>query len=628
MENEVREVRTDEQDPGGGNRFAQRVCRLLSSRYMPVWVTLVAIALTLPSLRAGLFLDDYHAKLLMSGSDSPVRLLEHPLDMFVFFTGGAEQTLELRDFGFVPWWTHEGIRGGFCRPLASATHCLDYMLWPDSPALMHAQSLLWYGALVAAVAILYRRFINAMWVAGLAAIMFAIDDAHGMPAGFICNRNALMATFFGVMAIMAHHRWRSSSWRAGAVVSMLFLAASLLSAEAGISTCAYLAAYALFMDRAKSPRRFASLIPYAVVVVVWRILWSHLGYGLANAGGYVDPLSDPVRYIAAVRDRAPFLLLGQLAVPPAATWLFLDPAGLRLLWRTASMFIVASVILLVPLVRGSRTARFWLVGMLLSVLPICAAWPDDRLLTFVGIGAMPLVAQFFALVFAKAEPKLIFWRILALLLAVILVLSHLVIAPAALAVRSAYPVGPKQLLDKLLINRPFDTAVEVQDVVFVNPPVSFFIHASSLTWAGENWPVPRRLRVLTSSLFKPVSVHRPDTNTLVVRPSVGYYAWVLDGLWRTKRHPLRLGDSVELTGMTVEVTELTADGRPAEAKFTFSVPLEDPSLRLLQYRKGSYVPFHPPAVGQSVELPGENPFRNFEAVRWLTRPNANALRTD
>jgi hypothetical protein len=578
-----------------------------------VWVTLVAVALTLPSLRAGLFLDDYHAKLLMSDSDSPVRLLEHPLDMFAFFTGGAERILELRDLGFVPWWTHEGIRGGFCRPLASATHWLDYVLWPDSPALMHAQSLLWYGALVAAVAILYRRFINAMWVAGLAALMFAIDDAHGMPAGFICNRNALMATFFGVMAIMAHHRWRSSDWRAGAVLSMLFLSASLLSAEAGISTCGYLAAYALLMERAKWSRRFASLIPYAVVVVVWRISWSHLGYGLANVGGYIDPLSEPVRYMAAVSDRAPFLLLGQLAVPPAATWLFLEPTGLRLLWRMACMFIVVAAILIIPLLHRNRTARFWLVAMLLSVLPICAAWPDDRLLTFVGIGAMALAAQFFALLFGKAKPRLILWRIPALLLAVIFVLSHLVIAPVALVVRSAYPVGPKQLVDKLLINRPFDTDVEDQDVVFVNPPVSFFIHASALTWAGENWPVPRRLRVLTSSLFQPVSVHRPDTNTLVVRPSVGYYAWVLDGLWRTKRHPLRVGDKVELTGMTVEVTELTADGRPAEAAFRFSLPTEDESLRWLQYKDGKYVPFDLPAVGQSTTLPGQDMWQSLFA---------------
>jgi hypothetical protein len=96
----------------------------------------------------------------------------------------------------------------------------------------------------------------------------------------------------------------------------------------------------------------------------------------------------------------------------------------------------------------------------------------------------------------------------------------------------------------------------------------------------------------------------------VVRPEYGYIAWVLDGLFRSQEHPFSAGDTVELTGMTVEVTKLTRDGRPAEAAFTFSVPLEDASLRWLQYRDGRFVPFSPPAVGDTVVLKRQNLFRN------------------
>jgi hypothetical protein len=59
--------------------------------------------------------------------------------------------------------------------------------------------------------------------------------------------------------------------------------------------------------------------------------------------------------------------------------------------------------------------------------------------------------------------------------------------------------------------------------------------------------------------------------------------------------------------MTVEIMELTGDGRPAEAAFTFTVPLEDPSLRWLQYKNGSFVPFTPPAIGENMVLQSEKP---------------------
>ncbi|MHC4623653.1 MAG: hypothetical protein ACYS4W_07090 [Planctomycetota bacterium] len=597
---------------GGASAFARQV---LSSRYMPVWAGLLGILLTLPSLGTGLLLDDYHHKLLMMDSESVVRVLESPVDMFRFFDGDTERMAELVDYGLCPWWTYmgEGLRGAFWRPLASTTHWLDYVLWPDCPALMHAQSVLWYGAVAMAAAFLYRRFMSAAWVAGLAVLMFAIDDAHGTPAGFLANRNALMATFFGIVAVIVHDRWRRDNWRIGMVVGPLLLGASLMSAEAGIATCAYLGAHAVFIDRGRWGRRVAALLPYVVVVVVWRILWTRLGYGIVNVGLYVDPLREPLGYVSAVKNRAPFLLLGQFAFPPAGIALMLEPGQWRVLWRAALAFIAVTAAVFYPLLRRDRTTRFWAVGMILSVLPICATFPDDRLLLFVGIGGMGLVGQLLEFVFGRRQwrPKVVLWRVASYVVATIFILSHLVVAPPALAFRSAYPLGPKQLLDKMMINRPLEVSVEEQDLVIVNPPIAFFACCSVLTWAGEEWPVPRRLRVLTSSLFETVRVHRPDERSLVVRPAYGYYAWVLDGLFRTEKHPFHVGDRIELTGMTVEITKLTGDGRPAEAAFTFSVPLEDSSLRWLQYKNGQFVPFYPPAAGESMELAGENPFGNL-----------------
>jgi hypothetical protein len=120
--------------------------------------------------------------------------------------------------------------------------------------------------------------------------------------------------------------------------------------------------------------------------------------------------------------------------------------------------------------------------------------------------------------------------------------------------------------------------------------------------AGLNGqPVPRHTRVLASGLPS-VLIRRTDTNALTIRPRNGYLDWVADRLFRDSQHPFALGDEVHLTDMVAKVTALTADGRPAEVAFRFSVPLEDPSLYWLCYRENTFQPFTPPAVGRSIEI--------------------------
>lgn len=77
-----------------------------------------------------------------------------------------------------------------------------------------------------------------------------------------------------------------------------------------------------------------------------------------------------------------------------------------------------------------------------------------------------------------------------------------------------------------------------------------------------------------------------------------------------------LGQTVELTTATIEITELTADGRVAEARFRFRVPLEDPSLRWLMVTRQGYEPMRPPAVGETVEVATFRWDRGEESPGW------------
>jgi hypothetical protein len=508
------------------------------------------------------------------------------------------------DIGLFPWWTDPALKAEFLQALTVLTHRLDYALWPDSPSLMHAHSLFWLGAAVAVTAAFYRRMLGATWTAGVAALLFAVDDARGATAGFLANRNVLVAATFGVSALIAHDRWRRDGSRPAAWLAPLLLSAALFSKEEGIGTCAYLAAYALFVDPRGRWRGLLALGPYAAAVVVWGVLRASWGYGVRDMGLYIDPLTDTGRFLAAAAGRLPILLLGQWSPIPADIAVVLGPQGFARLWWLAVAFLGLLAFATAPLLRRDPLACFWAAGMLLATIPVSATFAMDRLLTFVGIGASGLLAQYWSFVFGGAidAPSNVLWRLPATALAWFLVIVHAVLAPIALPFRAANPVGPGWVEKRLYVQAPLGPSLGDRTVVIVNAPSP--VNASYLILRRElsGLSVPRHTRVLAPAVPS-VTIRRLDERTLAIAPEGGYLRFVLDQVFRSERRRFSLGERVELTGMTVTVTTLTDDGRPAEATFRFDVPLESPSLLWLCYRRGGFEPFTPPAVGQETEIP-------------------------
>ncbi|HEX2952714.1 MAG TPA: hypothetical protein VHR47_01870, partial [Bacillota bacterium] len=381
----------------------------------------------------------------------------------------------------------------------------------------------------------------------------------------------------------------------------LLLGASLLSAEAGIATVAYLLAYLFFIDNEPWLRRVRALLPYLLVVVVWRMVWTGLGYGVANVGLYIDPIQAPFRFGRALIDRLPMLFLSQWGWPPADVSLVLGPDKRHLFWILACVFLLSVFFIGLPLLRRDRIARFWAFGALLSIIPICTTFPSERLLLFVGIGAMGFISQFLVVVFRKNDGNAK-WGYPAVGLGVFFIFVHLIIATPTLLVHSAWPVGPKWVMGQFYIQTPFDQRIETQDLILVNPPEAVFALNSLLLWESEHQPLPRHLRVLASSRLRPVTVSRLDDRTLIIRPEKGFIAGDMDRLFRAEDHLLSLGEQVKLTGVFITINELNADHRPATAVFRFSVPLEDSSLRWLQWKDGKFIPFVPPRIGERVIL--------------------------
>jgi len=612
--------------------WLRRLCEWLLRHRHPVLVVAVGMALGLPSLWVGLQSDDLMIRAAVVRDPAYKWLCPSPWQPFTFLDGDPERNRMLMDLGWLNWWSYPRCRAAFLRPVTALTHIVDFRGWPRWPAWMHVQSLVWYGLLVWAVARLYRRLIGRaapLWVAALASLLFAIDDAHGMPAGWLANRNSTLGALFGVLALLAHDRWRRDGWRPGAALGPVLLLVALLAKEEAASAAAYLLAYALFLDQGSWRRRAASLVPYLVVGVAWQAAYRWLGYGLDGLGVYSDPVSEPLRFARRVVSDAPVLLLGQFGVPASDTSLALSASAFRLHWLWALVYLGLVAAAVAPLVARRPLARFFALGAVLSVVPPCMAFPGERLLMYVGLGAMGLLALWLG---GRAEgaawqPASRWWRRLARVLAVVFVAVHLVIAPLTFPLNAYSMRFAGEMLAAAYHELSVEPELDGRTVVFVNSVCTLAQLGWVQTQRLEGRPVPARILTLTPSCVS-ASVTRKDATTLVVRPRGGYLApWGheasreppapalsveyalqhLDMLFRSSKYPMRLGERVELSVARVEITALTDDGRPAEATFRFRVPLDDPSLRWFAARKGRYAPWTPPAVGATVRV--EPPLR-------------------
>ncbi len=158
-------------------------------------------------------------------------------------------------------------------------------------------------------------------------------------------------------------------------------------------------------------------------------------------------------------------------------------------------------------------------------------------------------------------------------------------------------MGPHYFLKNCHLLPNMDSSIEKQDLIFLNHPLPAHPLYMLSARAVNKLPLPRRTRTLASALSR-MTVRRPDAQTLLIRLSKGYISRWFDRLFRSEDHPMALGERVELTGMTVEITELSDDGRVIEASVRFAVPLEDSSLRWLRWKDDHFEPFVPPAIGE------------------------------
>ncbi len=548
---------------------------LLTAPRLPLWVALGAVLLALPSLAGGFMLDDHGlAWLVDSGVPS--------WDLFAFWRWGSVP--ELQERGFSSWWTSPDFHIGFMRPISSVGHALDFTLWPRAAWAMHAHSALLYGALCGLTALLYRRLGMPLLAAGIAALLFAVDDVHAQTAGWISGRNAIVAAIPAFAALWAHHRWRTQDWRHGAWLGPLLLALSLVSAEAGLACAGYLAAHALCLDGARWWRRLLALAPYGAVLAVWQLAYRALGYGARGSGIYLDVAAHPLTFLTQSIEHAWVMGLAQLTLP-LVTPLSLQPWG----WLASALILGLLALAVRPLLQRSALARFFGVGMLLSALPFGATALSDRLLLPLGFGASGLLALI-AVAVRRGELTGPFarWTDRGLLLFAG-VLSPLLFVPS-LFLTAAFE-RPVQALDALIPSQGVTVVVSVPlDILMLYPEA--YRHHSGGAW-------PDHVYTLHAGQGR-LDVNRCGPRCLMLQADQGWLASPLDRIGRAPDEPFHPGWVTGLERMTARVTRLTPDGRPQAVAFLFDDDLDD--IHFITWVEGAPQAWQPPALDHTVSL--------------------------
>ncbi len=601
----------------------------LAHRHLPVFLALGAILIMLPALKTGLVADDLMQRAVeLRPSQLPSRMHEtgNPADSGSFSTvlfdlfglnRDPHYISLMKNYGTLPWWTPDGLKLSLFRPVAAFTHWLDYRLFSDSPALMHAHNIAWFAAVIFLLTIVYRKLMGVGWAAGLAALLFLLDDYTCFPVMFIANRGFVMALFFGLVCLYEHHQWRSTSSRSALALSVLFLALSLLSEEGGASTFAFILAYALVLDQGSFCVRVLTLLPSILVLIAWRTLYVLSGYGLSHEGlFYVDPLNEPFLFARELAPRMALVLGGQLSCVPPEILLAVKPSLLPVIIALYALFAVGVLAVFLPWMHRNKMARFWLAIMLLAAIPESSLVPLSKNFGFVAVGAYGLIASFIAgLITAPARlPESFARRTPAWIACTLLILAHV---PGAIAERVVTFKGASSVFAQL--NRiPRDwPAIWNQNVIVINYPcplVSAYVPSYK---AYFHQPLPNRLRMLAPACTS-LDVQRTDAQTLVIQShgrdlftcdDVGSvhiaYLFSACNLLLDKPH-CKKGDRYHFNGLIVDVLETDEADLPSRVAFRFDTSLNSSDFRWFwfDWRTFSVPPFKIPAIGQSVTLSG------------------------
>ena len=208
------------------------------------------------------------------------------------------------------FWTFERTTNAYLRPVTSLSSARGF--WPRSAPAMHLHSVLWFGLLLGAGRALVRR-----------ADRGSLDRRRRVRD----VRARQRARRGGRLDREPQRHDRRCVRRGGALVPSALAARSrralrrarhrerglqrVLGRALAVGVFGYLLAYALCYERGGLRARVASLAPYTLLLACF-IAARRLGhYGVYGLGAYIDPMREPLAFLAKLPVRVIVLLSSQ-----------------------------------------------------------------------------------------------------------------------------------------------------------------------------------------------------------------------------------------------------------------------------------------------------------------------------
>jgi hypothetical protein len=119
----------------------------------------------------------------------------------------------------------------------------------------------------------------------------------------------------------------------------------------------------------------------------------------------------------------------------------------------------------------------------------------------------------------------------------------------------------------------------------------------------QDHKIGRSLRLLSVALRGTLQITTSDDHTLTLELSEGFIQEPLSRVFRSPSLPMKQGEEVQLSDLTVRVLSQSEHGTPQRVSFTFRKPLNDPSHLWVIWKDRGFVAFTPPPVGQTITLP-------------------------
>lgn len=574
--------------------------RFLNSRWCVPVAALIGMLLVAPMINMGLMGDDYlHWSLLTGQAHNPQPGSIYGL--FTFANGDPHANQAMMDSGKLIWSASETLRISFWRPLAEFSQRLDYILWPDSPALMHVHNLLLYGLMIVLIGKLFLELDPDRQQAGLATVLFAGNMLHVFAVAWLASRNQMLCGVLMTMTLLAYHRWRqgqSAMYGLGAAICLIL---GLFSAEAAIQTMGYLLAYALFLERDRPLlTRLKALAPFILMVLIWKATHGHLGYGSYGSPGYVDPSSNPTRFAGLLILRMPVLMAAQWFGISSMMFEQLDRIT-QYIYAGSAAALLLMLALAIYRLGGFRSAlgKFYVVGSIISLAPACAGYPFDRLTVNSDIGASGMLAIVILQTWQRrAQLKggmVAFSKWLIYLIGFV----HLIVFPIGKVASSAMMKPLNQASEDLApLALPDASTSEAEDFVLINPPAGEAVYYYPLTRQYHGRVNPATMRALGPN-NQAMTLTRVDEQSLRLTVPTGYKGSITRDV---RLQPFKAGDAMRMGGIKVTVEAISEDKVPTTVLFRFPDSVQSKHWRFFTWSQEGVRAVTLPEIGQSMDI--------------------------